>query len=157
MFVDGVLIALHNRADATEGSEVLQRVLTVTLLTLKYFPHRSVLWVAGFGAMARHLPRLTDGLIFALDHGILSRSALSMLQPSSPSMDMTAAMQVVHLRPHQMHYNAWYGLVMAAGVVACTQITWDGLLPDISMLDLSPDWNLYRMTQQQPLQMHTVI
>ena len=78
--------------------------------------------------MARHLPRLTDGLIFALDHGTLSRSALSMLQPSSPAMDMTAAMQVLHLSPHQMHNNACYGLVMAAGMAACTQITWDGLL-----------------------------
>ena len=44
--------------------------------------------------MARHLPRLTEGVVYALDHGTLSRSALSMLQPSSPAMDMTAAMQV---------------------------------------------------------------
>lgn len=44
--------------------------------------------------MARHLPRLTEGLVYALDHGTLSRQALGMLQPSSPAMDMTAAMQV---------------------------------------------------------------
>ena len=55
---------------------------------------------AGFGAMARHLPRLTEGVVYALDHGMLSRSALSMLQPSSPAMDMTAAMQVLSLTFH---------------------------------------------------------
>ena len=45
--------------------------------------------------MARHLPRLTEGIIFALDRGQLSRAALSMLQPKSPAMAMTAAMQVL--------------------------------------------------------------
>ena len=45
--------------------------------------------------MARHLPRLTEEVVFALDRGQLSRGALSMLQPKSPAMDMTAAMQVL--------------------------------------------------------------
>ena len=49
---------------------------------------------AGFGALARHLPRLTEGLMFVLDNKTFSRGALSMLQPKSPAMDMTAAMQV---------------------------------------------------------------
>ena len=44
--------------------------------------------------MARHLPRLTEGLTYVLDNGMFSRGALSMLQPKSPAMDMTAAMQV---------------------------------------------------------------
>ena len=44
--------------------------------------------------MARHLPRLTEGVVYALDHGTLSRGALAMLQPKSPAQDMTAAMQV---------------------------------------------------------------
>ena len=52
--------------------------------------------------MARHLPRLTEGLVYALDHGTLSRKALGMLQPSSPAMDMTAAMQVQQLTSHML-------------------------------------------------------
>lgn len=43
--------------------------------------------------MARHLPRLTDGLMGALNAGELSRSALALLQPKSPVISMTAAMQ----------------------------------------------------------------
>ncbi len=32
--------------------------------------------------------------MYVLDNGTVSRGALSMLQPKSPAMDMTAAMQV---------------------------------------------------------------
>ena len=44
--------------------------------------------------MARHLPRLTEGLAFALENNQTSRAALELLQPKSPAISMTAAMQV---------------------------------------------------------------
>ncbi len=50
---------------------------------------------AGFGSMARHLPRLTEGLAFALESNQTSRGALELLQPKSPAISMTAAMQVI--------------------------------------------------------------
>ena len=39
-------------------------------------------------AMARHLPRLTEKVVFALDHGAESKGALSMLQPKSRLVNM---------------------------------------------------------------------
>ena len=48
----------------------------------------------GFGAMVRHLARLTEGIASALDMRQLSRSQLALLQPASPGISMTAAMQV---------------------------------------------------------------
>ena len=57
----------------------------------------------GFGAMARHLPRLTDGLERALDDGLVSRGALALLQPRSPAISMTNAMQqTMGTRAHQV-------------------------------------------------------
>jgi hypothetical protein len=44
--------------------------------------------------MARHLPRLTEGLASALESNQTSRGALELLQPKSPAISMTAAMQV---------------------------------------------------------------
>ncbi|CAL8468518.1 g8058 [Coccomyxa elongata] len=55
--------------------------------------NRSALSFAGFGSMARHLPRLTEGLAFALESNQTSRGALELLQPKSPAISMTAAMQ----------------------------------------------------------------
>ena len=52
--------------------------------------------------MARHLPRLTDGLERALDGGLISRGALALLQPRSPAIAMTNAMQqTMGTRAHQ--------------------------------------------------------
>lgn len=48
---------------------------------------------AGFGAIARHLRRLTNGLEGALDAGVFSKQALQLLQPHSPAISITAAMQ----------------------------------------------------------------
>lgn len=48
---------------------------------------------AGFGAMARHLRRLRIGLEEALELDLLDQASLSMLQPRSPAINMTAAMQ----------------------------------------------------------------
>ena len=53
--------------------------------------------------MARHLQRLTDGLERALDDGLVSRSALALLQPRSPAISMTNAMQqTMGTRAHQV-------------------------------------------------------
>ena len=48
---------------------------------------------AGFGAIARHLKRLTSGLEGALDADVFSKWALQLLQPHSPAISITAAMQ----------------------------------------------------------------
>ncbi|KAK9844003.1 hypothetical protein WJX81_001672 [Elliptochloris bilobata] len=64
--------------------------------------NRSALSFAGFGAMARHLQRLTDGLECALDGGLVGRGALGLLQPRSPAISMTNAMQqTMGTRAHQ--------------------------------------------------------
>jgi len=55
--------------------------------------NRSALSFAGFGSMARHLGRLSRGLQEALDLGLTDRASLQMLQPRSPAISMTAAMQ----------------------------------------------------------------
>ncbi|KAL3150418.1 hypothetical protein ABBQ32_000255 [Trebouxia sp. C0010 RCD-2024] len=55
--------------------------------------NRSALSFAGFGAIARHLRRLTNGLEGALDAGVFSKQALQLLQPHSPAISITAAMQ----------------------------------------------------------------
>ena len=53
--------------------------------------------------MARHLQRLTDGLERALDDGLISRGALALLQPRSPAISMTNAMQqTMGTRAHQV-------------------------------------------------------
>ena len=49
--------------------------------------------IAGFGAMARHLPRLRKGLQEALELDLLDKNSLQMLQPRSPAINLTAAMQ----------------------------------------------------------------
>ena len=43
--------------------------------------------------MARHLTRLRRGLEEALDLGLTDASNLQLLQPKSPAISMTAAMQ----------------------------------------------------------------
>lgn len=59
--------------------------------------------LTGFGAMARHLQRLTDGLERALDGGLVGRGALALLQPRSPAISMTNAMQqTMGTRAHQV-------------------------------------------------------
>ena len=45
--------------------------------------------------MVRHLARLTEGVASALDMRQLSRGQLALLQPASPAISMTAAMQVL--------------------------------------------------------------
>lgn len=55
--------------------------------------NRSALSFAGFGSMSRHLGRLSRGLQEALDLGLTDRNSLQMLQPRSPAISMTAAMQ----------------------------------------------------------------
>jgi len=53
--------------------------------------------------MARHLPRLTDGLERALDEGLVGRGALGLLQPRSPAISNTNAMQqTMGTRAHQV-------------------------------------------------------
>jgi hypothetical protein len=49
--------------------------------------------VVGFGAMAQHITPLSGGLQDALDLGLTDRSSLQMLQPRSPAISLTAAMQ----------------------------------------------------------------
>ena len=48
---------------------------------------------AGFGAMARHMSRLRMGLEEALSLDLLDQDSLQLLQPKSPAINMTAAMQ----------------------------------------------------------------
>ena len=43
--------------------------------------------------MARHLKRLRTGLEEAMDLDLLDQGSLQMLQPRSPAINMTAAMQ----------------------------------------------------------------
>lgn len=43
--------------------------------------------------MARHLPRLRKGLQEALELDLLDKNSLQMLQPRSPAINLTAAMQ----------------------------------------------------------------
>ena len=43
--------------------------------------------------MARHLSRLRRGITEALELGLLDKSSLKLLQPSSPAINLTAAMQ----------------------------------------------------------------
>ena len=43
--------------------------------------------------MARHLQRLRVGIIDALDLGLLDKGSLQLLQPKSPAISLTAAMQ----------------------------------------------------------------
>ena len=50
-------------------------------------------FAAGFGAIARHLRRLTHGIDDALTAGVMSKDALQLLQPHSPAISITAAMQ----------------------------------------------------------------
>jgi hypothetical protein len=78
---------------------------------------------AGFGAMARHLGRLTEGVSQALDTGQLGRGSLALLQPASPAISMTAAMQA---RPRSLCMHARMRLFellvpgnSSAGVLAC--------------------------------------
>ena len=53
--------------------------------------------------MARHLQRLTEGLERALDDGLVTRGALGLLQPRSPAISMTNAMQqTMGTRAHQV-------------------------------------------------------
>ena len=53
--------------------------------------------------MARHLQRLTEGLERALDDGLVTRGALGLLQPRSPAIAMTNAMQqTMGTRAHQV-------------------------------------------------------
>lgn len=48
---------------------------------------------AGFGSLARHLKRLTEGLDAAMAAGRLSAGDLYALQPYSPVISLTGAMQ----------------------------------------------------------------
>ncbi|AKG24003.1 FAD-dependent oxidoreductase [Calothrix sp. 336/3] len=50
---------------------------------------QSPLSFGGFGAMVRHLKRLTDGITEALETEQLSASALQLLQPYQPSLSVT--------------------------------------------------------------------
>jgi lycopene cyclase CruP len=51
--------------------------------------NQSPLSFGGFGAMVRHLQRLTDGIDQALTTDQLSQNALSLLQPYQPSLSVT--------------------------------------------------------------------
>lgn len=51
--------------------------------------HQSPLSFGGFGAMVRHLGRLTDGIDDALKHDQLSASALGWLHPYQPNISVT--------------------------------------------------------------------
>ncbi|WP_079678392.1 NAD(P)/FAD-dependent oxidoreductase [Planktothrix sp. PCC 11201] len=51
--------------------------------------NQSPLSFGGFGAMVRHLQRLTDGIDHALTTDQLSQNALSLLQPYQPSLSVT--------------------------------------------------------------------
>lgn len=55
--------------------------------------NRSALSFAGFGAIARHLRRLTNSVTTALELDDLSRHSMALLQPHSPAISITAAMQ----------------------------------------------------------------
>lgn len=50
---------------------------------------QSPLSFGGFGAMIRHLQRLTDGVDAALDADVLNASSLSWLQPYQPNLSVT--------------------------------------------------------------------
>lgn len=50
---------------------------------------QSPLSFGGFGAMIRHLERLTSGLEAALQQDLLDRSSLSLLQPYQPNLQVT--------------------------------------------------------------------
>jgi lycopene cyclase CruP len=50
---------------------------------------QSPLSFGGFGAMVRHLQRLTEGIHEALQNDALSRNALSLLQPYQPNLAVT--------------------------------------------------------------------
>jgi lycopene cyclase CruP len=50
---------------------------------------QSPLSFGGFGAMIRHLKRLTEGIDQALQADLLDRSALSLLQPYQPNLSVT--------------------------------------------------------------------
>jgi lycopene cyclase CruP len=50
---------------------------------------QSPLSFGGFGAMVRHLPRLTDGINTALHHDLLSKENLRSLQPYQPNLSVT--------------------------------------------------------------------
>lgn len=50
---------------------------------------QSPLSFGGFGAMMRHLKRLTDGIHAALQSDLLDRNALALLQPYQPSLSVT--------------------------------------------------------------------
>ncbi|NJO52765.1 MAG: FAD-binding oxidoreductase, partial [Leptolyngbyaceae cyanobacterium RM2_2_4] len=50
---------------------------------------QSPLSFGGFGAMIRHLKRLTEGIDHALQADLLDRAALSLLQPYQPSLSVT--------------------------------------------------------------------
>ncbi|GJP54272.1 hypothetical protein CLOM_g13381 [Closterium sp. NIES-68] len=47
---------------------------------------QSPLSFGGFGAITRHLPRITDGLVDALDGDLLSRNALACINPYQPNL-----------------------------------------------------------------------
>ncbi|KAK9856812.1 hypothetical protein WJX84_011164 [Apatococcus fuscideae] len=55
--------------------------------------NRSALSFAGFGSLARHLKRLTHGLSAAMAAGRLSPNDMYALQPYSPVISLTGAMQ----------------------------------------------------------------
>ena len=50
---------------------------------------QSPLSFGGFGAMVRHLPRLTAGIDRALRHDLLSKASLRSLQPYQPNLSVT--------------------------------------------------------------------
>jgi len=50
---------------------------------------QSPLSFGGFGAMVRHLSRLTDGIDMALHHNLLSKENLRSLQPYQPNLSVT--------------------------------------------------------------------
>lgn len=56
-------------------------------------PFRQSCCLAGFGSLARHLKRLTHGLSAAMAAGRLSPGDLYALQPYSPVISLTGAMQ----------------------------------------------------------------
>ncbi|MGB3612378.1 MAG: FAD-dependent oxidoreductase [Elainellaceae cyanobacterium] len=51
--------------------------------------NQSPLSFGGFGAMLRHLSRLTDGISEALEANLLDKKAIALLQPYQPSLSVT--------------------------------------------------------------------
>lgn len=89
---------------------------------------QSPLSFGGFGAMIRHLERLTNGIHAALEADLLDRAALSLLQPYQPNLAVTwlfqRAMSVgmeQRLPPNQIN-------ALLSGVFAEMQQLGDGVL-----------------------------